>query len=217
MSRKTGNIILAIIIAIILCIGLGAWLEDFISNEKDVQSSPLIYGEQEYTEPYIVEGQSSKVVDDNSKEEEKIPKGKIPFGVNKYEVRLSSKFPTMQNALSSINGIPVNNCGEFKIKIKNVDFNIRCVIVRCPNEDCREHKWGDCNFIYLDGKKECVCDKCKTPLEYSSKGIKAFHYWCPVCGHSDCMTYDSENFCSNCGTDMRPYSKLLMNYKWESK
>ena len=48
ISMKTGNkIILGIIIAI-LFIGLGAWLEDFISQEKEIKSSPVSYDGQPY-------------------------------------------------------------------------------------------------------------------------------------------------------------------------
>lgn len=166
---------------------------------------------------YIIEEETLPEIEEAPKEE-KIEKGKIPLGVHKYTIRKDTTPTKQNNAMSSINGIPVSKGGDFDITIDNIDIHIKSMSVLCPNELCSNHIWGELNFQFLDDYAgPCVCKKCKTPVYYSKDTIKTIYYNCPFCGLDEGSTCDWDNFCPNCGNDMRAINRALMNYNWESR
>jgi hypothetical protein len=213
MTTKHKNFILVIIIFFIVVLLLFGGIELIFSKKP----APEIIYSQDPTEVFF-ENSTSKVENIEEEKEEKIKKGKIPLGVSKYKV-LKDTTPTKQNnAMSSISGIPVSKGGDFDITINGVEIHVRSVSVLCPNEKCLNHTWGELNFNFLeDNAGPCVCRECKTPVFYSKNTIKTIYYNCPFCGLDEGSTCDWDNFCPNCGNDMRALNRALMNYNWESR
>lgn len=231
IKPKTGNIIIAIIIAIILCIGLGAWLEDFISQEKEIKSSSVSYDGQ----PYIDE--SYAIAEDAAiKESRKVTETPEKTTVtDSYSFSLSSgESKTVKsenttitvtygdkkktNYLMSINGIKVNKYGEFNIAIDGIQYRIKGVSLKCPNPNCRRHTFcADCNFQFTkDEKSHAECDNCHALYKYENS-IDAFFFNCPECGDTNCTTFKSCNYCRNCGRNLADDKERLLNYSWESR
>lgn len=229
ISMKTGNkIILGIIIAI-LFIGLGAWLEDFISQEKEIKSSPISYDGQPYIdESYAIAEdtaikESRKVTETPEKMTDSysfsLSSGEsktVKSGNTTISVTYGDKKKT--NYLMSINGIKVNRYGEFEIAIDGILYHIKGISLKCPNPDCRRHTFcSDCNFQFTkDEKSHAECNVCHSLFKYENS-IDDFFFNCPECGNGDCTTFKSCNYCRNCGRNLAEDKERLLNYSWESR
>lgn len=231
ISTKTRNkIILGIIIAI-LFMGLGAWFEDFITQEKEIKSSPVSYDGQAYIDESYAIAEDTPI-----KESHKIAKtpektavtDSYSFSLKSGESKtIKSENTTVTvtygdkkktNYLMSINGIKVNKNGEFDIAIDGIQYHIRGVSLKCPNPDCRRHTFcADCNFQFTkDEKSHAECDNCHALYKYENS-IDGFFFNCPDCGGDDCMTFKSCNYCRNCGRNLAEDKERLLNYPWESR
>lgn len=219
---KTGKKIILGLFVAILFMGLGAWIEDFITREKDVRNSPISYEGQEFIEPYTVEESPSKTVEAPEK-----TKDSFSFSLSSGESKTvvsgnttvsvsysNNSIKSDKNLLSSINGKKLDRLGEFDITIDGIKYHIRHICLKC-------HECGRTTDAYRAGVKgKGICVECGNHLSYDNDldfSVSGIMFNCPECGEGPVTCYNRDNFCEKCGHDLRPDRERLKNYKWESR